>query len=221
MTRADRLFDLLQVLRDERLYTAQALATRLGVSVRTIYRDMDTLAASGVAVHGARGVGYRLPPAIRLPPLTLTEAELEALNLGLAIAMEVADADLKSAATTLTEKLDAVLPQTAVAQADAWKFALTPFADAARGFAHMPLLRAAIKARQKLRLTYTSHSGAVTSQTVRPLHMEYLGRIWTLTAWCELRAAHHVFRLDLMTTVEALPELFSDEAGKMLSDYRP
>lgn len=221
MARSDRLFDLLTILRDGNLHTAQALAQRMGVSVRTLYRDMDSLAASGVPVAGTRGTGYRLTHTIALPPLSLTEAELEALELGLAIAAEVADPQMRAAANTLADKLDAVLPQTAVAQADAWKFAASAFADAARGLSHIPTLRAAIKARQKLRITYTGRDGTVTSRVIRPLHLEYWSRIWTLTAWCELRAAHRVFRLDLVNSAEALPELFNDERGKTLADYTP
>lgn len=221
MARSDRLFQLLTTLRDGKLHTGGALAAHFGISVRTLYRDMDKLAASGVPVTGTRGTGYRLRPAITLPPLTLTTSELEALDLGLAIAAEVADPDMRAAINSLADKLDAVLPQTAIAQADAWKFAASPFADAARGFAQMPTLRAAIKARQKLRLTYTSGDGAVTSRTIRPLHLEYWNRIWTLTAWCEWRGAHRIFRLDLIHTAKALPELFTDEPGKMLADYAP
>jgi predicted DNA-binding transcriptional regulator YafY len=221
MRKSDRLFDILQVLRDGDLHTAQDLADQMAVSVRTLYRDMDTLAASGIPLRGTRGTGYRLAEAITLPPLTLTPNELEALNLGIAITAELADPDLKAAAHSLAEKLDAVQPETAVAEANAWKFAASPFADAARGFAQMPRLRAAIKARQKLRITYTSKDGAVASRTIRPLHMEYWSRIWTLTAWCELRQDHRVFRLDLISSAEALPELFSDEVGKTLADLRP
>lgn len=221
MSRSNRLFDILQVLRNGELHTAQDLANQMAVSVRTLYRDMDTLAASGIPLTGTRGTGYRLAEAITLPPLTLTPSELEALNLGIAIAAELADPELKSAASSLAEKLDAVLPETAIAESDVWKFAASPFADAARGFTRMPTLRAAIKARQKLRITYTSNDGAVTSRTIRPLHMEYWSRIWTLTAWCEMHNAHSVFRLDLISTAEALPELFSDEAGKTLADFKP
>ena len=221
MRRTDRLFDIIQILRDAKLHRAQDMADQLEVSVRTIYRDMDTLVASGVPVQGERGVGYMITEAITLPPLTLTVAELEALNLGMAIVGEAADPDLKAAALSLGDKIDAVLPTQVVAQADAWKFAVYPFADAARGFAHMPTLRASIRARQKLRLTYTSKDGAVTSRVIRPLHMEYWGRIWTVTAWCELRAAHRVFRVDLIQSAEALPELFVDEPGKTLADFTP
>ena len=221
MARSDRLFDLLTVLRDGKLHTAQALAQRMGVSVRTLYRDMESLAASGVPVAGTRGTGYRLTHTITLPPLALTEAELEALELGLAIAAEVADPQMRAAANTLADKLDAVLPQSAVPQAEAWKFAASAFADAARGLSQIPTLRAAIKARQKLRITYTGRDGTVTSRVIRPLHLEYWSRIWTLTAWCELRNAHRVFRLDLVNSAEALPELFNDEPGKALADYTP
>ncbi|MEO0744983.1 MAG: YafY family protein [Pseudomonadota bacterium] len=221
MRRTDRLFELIQILRDGKLHRAQEMAQAVGVSVRTLYRDMETLQASGVPVEGERGVGYMITSAISLPPLTLTAEELEALNLGMAIVAEAADETLKSAALSLAAKVDAVLPERTIAEADKWKFAVYPFADAARGAAHMPTLRAAIRARQKLRLTYHSKGDRVTTRTVRPLHMEYWGRVWTLTSWCELRNAFRVFRVDLIQSAEALPEMFVDEPGKRLSDYDP
>lgn len=221
MRRTDRLFDIIQILRDGKLHRAQDIADRLEVSVRTIYRDMDTLAASGVPVEGERGVGYMVREQITLPPLNLTPAELEALNLGMAIVAEAADPDLKAAADSLATKIDAVLPTQVVAEADAWKFAVYPFADAARGLAHMAPIRSAIKSRQKLRLTYRRIDGTLTERTIRPLHMEYWGRVWTLTAWCELRDAFRVFRIDLIESVTPLPEIFADEPGKRLADYDP
>ena len=221
MRRTDRLFDIIQILRDGKLHRAQEIADRLEVSVRTIYRDMDTLVASGLPVEGERGVGYMVREQITLPPLNLTPAELEALNLGMAIVAEAADPDLKSAAETLAGKIDAVLPTQVVAEADAWKFAVYPFADAARGLAHMAPIRAAIKSRQKLQLTYRRIDGVLTDRVIRPLHMEYWGRVWTLTAWCEMRNAFRVFRIDLIESVTPLPEIFADEPGKRLADYDP
>lgn len=219
MRRTDRLFDIIQILRDGNLHRAQDIATALEVSVRTIYRDMDTLTASGIPVQGERGVGYMITSQITLPPLNLTTEELEALNLGMAIVSEAADPGLKAAATSLAAKVDAVLPVKTIAEADAWKFAVYPFADAARGFAHMPALRAAISARQKLDIQYQSIDGAVTRRTVRPLHMEYWGRVWTITVWCELRGDFRVFRVDLIKEAAPLPALFVDEPGKRLQDY--
>lgn len=219
MRRTDRLFDLLQILRDGNLHTAQDMADELGVSVRTIYRDMETLQLSGVPVEGERGVGYMATGAITLPPLSLTAAELEALNLGIAIVAEAADPELAKAAARLADKVDAVLPAQVISEADAWKFAVYPFSDVARGVSHMATLRSAIKARQKLSLSYRRIDGVLTERVVRPLEMEYWGRVWTLTAWCELRDDFRVFRIDLIEAAQALPELFSDEPGKQLQDY--
>ncbi|MBO9410540.1 MULTISPECIES: YafY family protein [unclassified Ruegeria] len=221
MRRTDRLFDIIQILRDGKLHRAQDIADRLEVSVRTIYRDMDTLVASGVPVEGERGVGYMVREQITLPPVNLTPAELEALNLGMAIVAQAADPELKAAAETLADKIDAVLPTQVVAEADTWKFAVYPFADAARGLAHMAPIRAAIKSRQKLHLNYRRIDGLLTERTIRPLHMEYWGRVWTLTAWCELRDSFRVFRIDLIEAIRPLPELFIDEPGKRLSDFDP
>ncbi|MEP1586883.1 MAG: WYL domain-containing protein [Tateyamaria sp.] len=219
MARSDRLFQILTTLRDGHLHRAEDLARRHAVSVRTIYRDMDTLVASGVPVQGARGVGYRIGDTTTLPPLTLTPQELEALNLGIAIVSEVADPDLKSAALSLADKVDATQPERSVTETEMWKFATYPFADAVRGFSQMSTLRAAIRARQKLRLTYHSKGDRITTRTIRPLHMEYWGRVWTLTAWCEKQQGFRGFRVDLIQSAEALPEMFVDEPGKRLSDY--
>lgn len=220
MRRSDRLLEILQILRDGNRHRAEDIAARLGVSVRTIYRDMDTLQASGLSVEGARGQGYKIGDTISLPPLTLTEAELEALNLGIAIVSEAADPALKTAAQHLAEKIDAGLSVETVAEADAWKFAIYPFADAARGLSHMAPLRAAITGRQKLRICYRRPDGTRSTRQIRPLMMEYWGRGWILTAWCEWRSDFRMFRLDLIEEATALPELFVDEPGRTLSDFR-
>ncbi len=219
MRRTDRLFDLTGILRDGRLHRAQDMAETLEVSVRTIYRDMDTLVASGVPVAGERGVGYMLTAPISLPPLNLTLTELEALELGMAVVAEAADPELQRAARSLSAKIDAVLPDDRSAPAQGWGFAVYPFADAARGFRHMPMLRAAIRARQKLDLAYRDGGGALTRRVIRPLQMEYWGRVWTVTAWCELRDDFRTFRVDRIDGVTARPELFLDEPGKTLDDW--
>ncbi|WP_425093261.1 helix-turn-helix transcriptional regulator [Tropicimonas sp. S265A] len=221
MRRTDRLFDLIQILRDGKLHRAQDLAEATEVSVRTIYRDMETLQASGVPVEGERGVGYMMTAPVTLPPLNLTLAELEALHLGLAIIGEAAGPEMQAAAHTLSRKIDAVLPEDTQAPRPGWGFAVYPFAEAAKGFTHMPPLRAAIRARQKVLLGYTSLDGAETERVVRPLELEYWGRVWTLTAWCELRTGFRVFRLDRISAVKPMPALFVDEPGKRLADYDP
>lgn len=219
MRRSDRLFELITILRDGRLHRARDIAERLEVSLRTIYRDMETLQASGLPVEGERGVGYMLTAPVTLPPLNLTLTELEALHFGLAVVSEAADAELQKAAVSLSAKIDAVVPEDRIEPPGGWGFAVYPFADAARGFRHMPALRGAIRARQKLEIAYTDLEGTTSQRTIRPLQMEYWGRVWTLTCWCELRNDFRVFRIDRIETIDILPELFTDEPGRTLADY--
>ncbi len=219
MRRTDRLFELIQILRDGRLHRGTDMAKRLGVSLRTLYRDMDTLVASGIPVEGERGLGYMMTAPITLPPLNLSLTELEALHLGLAVVSKAGDDELKRAAKSLSEKVDAVLPEDRAAPATGWGFAVYPFAEAARGFVHMAPLRAAIRSRRKVEITYSAPDRDETRRVVRPLQMEYWGRVWTLTSWCELREDFRVFRVDRIRTLDVRFDTFSEEPGRTLADY--
>lgn len=214
MRRADRLMSLVQILRDGALHRASDLAAAVDVSLRTIYRDMETLAASGVPIEGERGVGYHVTAAITLPPLNLTMTELEALHLGLMAVAGGTDDDLSAAAKSLNQKLDAVMPEDRSRSPAPYSFAVYPFADAAKGFQHLPQIRQAIRARQKLMPTIGGHN-----RTVRPLQLEYWGRLWTCVVWCETTKAFDDLRIDQITDIRILPSLFVDEAGKSLSAY--
>ncbi len=216
MRRADRLMRLIQALRDGQLHKAADLAATLKVSLRTIYRDMEVLAASGVPVTGERGIGYRVTAAITLPPLNLTMTEVEALHIGLMAVGKGADPELSAAARTLSAKLDAVMPEDRAHTPAGYGFAIYPFADAARGFQYLPTFRQALRGRQKLALTLDG-----TGRTVRPLKLDYWGRLWTCVVWCETAAGFADIRVDQITELRLLPGLFVDEVGKRLRDYTP
>jgi predicted DNA-binding transcriptional regulator YafY len=161
-------------------------------------------------------LGYAATAAITLPPLNLSLPELEALHLGLAVVGEAGDEELQAAARTLSEKIDAVLPEDRSARGQSFGFATRAFAEASRGFRHMPTIRAAIRARQKLRLTLANDP---QRRTIRPLRLDYWGRVWTVTAWDETSAAFALLRVDLIEEVMVLPQLFVDEPGRTLADY--
>jgi predicted DNA-binding transcriptional regulator YafY len=214
MRRADRLMQLVQILRDGTLHRAGDLSRATNVSLRTIYRDMETLAASGVPIEGERGIGYRVTAAITLPPLNLTMTEMEALHIGLSAVAHSEDAELSAAATTLTAKLDAVMPEDRSRAPQGYGFAIYPFADAARGFQHLPSLRQAVRTRQKLELVLNT-----VKRTVRPLQLDYWGRLWTCVVWCETTRGFEEVRVDQITSLRILPSLFVDETGKSLRDF--
>tara|TARA_B100000787_G_scaffold161932_1_gene142171 strand:- start:571 stop:1242 length:672 start_codon:yes stop_codon:yes gene_type:complete len=214
--RSDRLYNIIHRLRDGRLHTATDLSRVLGVTPRTIYRDMDRLTASGIDISGTPGLGYRSGASVNLPALNLTNEELEVLHLGLAVIGEGADPALQSAALSLSKKIEDVLPEEGKVAPQPFGFAIYPFAEAARGFQHMPSIRAAIRSRQKLQITDLN----ATTQVIRPLNLDYWGRVWNCVSWSEKTDDFASFRLDLIDLLTVLPELFVDEHGKTLPDYR-
>ena len=218
MRRTDRLFDLIQILRDGRLHRASEMAERLEVSVRTIWRDMSTLMASGLPVEGERGVGYILRAPITLPPMILTAEELEALRLGVRLVAEGADPGLARAARGLASKIATVSPVTTEPDADEL-FVFTG-GEATRAAPHLPFIRAAIRARERLTITYVDPAGHQSHRDIRPLQMEFWGRVWTLAAWCEARGDFRSFRIDRIVALTPTGEVFPEEPGRTLEDYR-
>jgi len=219
MNRTDRLFELIVILRDGRLHTARDIAGRLNVSVRTIWRDMATLEASGVPVEGERGVGYILRQPITLPPMILTVEEMEALRLGVRQVADGSNSGLARAARSLASKLAAVVPQAQDDQADEnalFVFSADTIARAAR---HLPLLRAAVKAHERLSITYLDEVGRKTHRDIRPLQLAFWGQVWTLAAFCEARGDFRNFRLDRILAISPTNETFPQEAGRTLADF--
>jgi predicted DNA-binding transcriptional regulator YafY len=218
MRRADRLFQLVQIIRGRRLTTAAFLALRLEVSERTVYRDVADLQHQGVPIEGEAGVGYRLGAGFELPPLMFTQDEASALVAAARLAQSWVDPALARDIETGLGKILSVLPPAARVSAEALALYAPALGlgDALR--ARLQVLREAVQARQKLRLHYRDVSGDASERTVRPLGCFYWGRVWTLSTWCELRNDFRGFRIDRMDAVDLLPERFRDEAGKTLAD---
>jgi predicted DNA-binding transcriptional regulator YafY len=218
MRRADRLFQLVQLIRGRRLTTAAFLAQRLEVSERTVYRDVADLQHQGVPIEGEAGVGYRLGAGFELPPLMFTQEEASALVAAARLAQSWVDPALARNIETGLGKILSVLPPAARVSAEALALYAPALGldDAMRN--RLQTLREAVEARQKLRLSYRDVSGDASERTVRPLGCFYWGKVWTLSTWCELRSDFRGFRIDRMDAVKVLPERFRDEAGKTLAD---
>jgi predicted DNA-binding transcriptional regulator YafY len=218
MRRADRLFQLVQLIRGRRLTTAAFLAQRLEVSERTVYRDVADLQHQGVPIEGEAGVGYRLGAGFELPPLMFTQDEASALVAAARLAQSWVDPAMARDIETGLGKILSVLPPAARVSAEALALYAPALGlgDAMR--AQLQTLREAVQARHKLRLNYRDVSGDASERTVRPLGCFYWGKVWTLSTWCELRNDFRGFRVDRMDAVEVLPERFRDEPGKTLAD---
>lgn len=218
MRRADRLFQLVQILRRDRLSTAARLAAELGISTRTLYRDVADLQASGVPIEGEAGAGYRLPRRFDLPPLMFTVDEAEALFLGLSIASAWTDPELAQAAVSARRKVASGLSEGLRQALQASVLEAVDFHVPEALKAPLGDLRRAVRERRRLAVDYEDKAGAASSRTLRPLGLYFWGGTWTLAAWCEARQDFRTFRVDRLKRW-TLGEAFPLEAGRELKDY--
>ena len=219
MRRADRLFQIVLLLGCGRAVTARALAEKLEVSERTIYRDMADLMAGGLPVDGEAGVGYLLRPGAHLPPLTFDAEELAALALGSRMVHGWADKALGRAAERALLKIEWALPESHRQRLAAQAWLVPDFNVDTPRVAPLGTLRRAIDERRKVRFDYTRADGIASQRKVRPLGLIFWGGGWTLGGWCELRCDFRTFRLDRMTALIVLEEAFEPVEGKSLADY--
>ncbi len=222
MRRADRLFQIVQLIRGRRLTTAAHLAQRLEVSERTIYRDVADLQHQGVPIEGEAGVGYRLGAGFELPPLMFSHDEARALLASVRMTQGWLDPALAQAANVALGKILSVLPAAARVAAQSMALYAPPVGLAPAVQATLQTLREAVQARRKLLVDYRDASEHSSQRTLRPLGCFYWGKVWTLAAWCETRQDFRNFRLDRIDRtrqVDGSEGHFRDEPGKTLADY--
>lgn len=218
MRRADRLFEIIQLLRGGRLLTARTIADRLEVSERTVYRDIVDLKANGVPIDGEAGVGYILREGYHLPPLMFTPDEVAALAASIKLASPLLGVDIAAAANEALIKIDAVLPEQTrpvLAQNIIHVHASAlPKPERQK----IDLLERATRTRLKLQMTYVRLDGVETKRTVWPLGLWHWDRGWTFGAWCELRGDFRHFRVDHVHELNEDGSHFPVEKGKTLTD---
>jgi predicted DNA-binding transcriptional regulator YafY len=218
MRRADRLFQIVQLLRRDRISTAARLARELGVSERTMYRDVADLMASGVPIESEAGVGYSLPRHFDLPPFMFNAEEGEALLLGARIVAAWGDPSLRNAAESLLRKVEAVLPPGRRKSLSDLPFLVPDFHVPPETARFLGDLRQGLREQRRLRVTYIRADGAASDRVLQPLGLIFWGYRWHLAAWCELREALRTFRVDRIHATELL-DGFEPTSGRGLEDY--
>ncbi|MBL8771932.1 MAG: YafY family transcriptional regulator [Phenylobacterium sp.] len=221
MRRADRLFQIIQILRrTTRPVTADAIAEELETSKRTVYRDIADLVGQRAPIRGEAGVGYILEDGYDLPPLMLTPEEVEAAVLGAQMVAARGDPALRRAAEDLIAKIGAVIPEQlrplvvepATRAAPSWK--------AAPDNLDMAELRAAIRHGRKVALTYRDEQDRESGRTVWPFAIGYYETTRLVMAWCELRGDFRSFRTDRITTARFLDERYPDRPASLRARWR-
>lgn len=209
MRRTDRLFEIIQILRNAAAPVKAAdIAAALEISKRTIYRDIATLQAMRTPIEGAPGLGYMLRRGYDLPPINFDVEEAEAIAVGLSLITRTGDKSLLSAAKRAARKLHNAAPANDTLITSDWGTKPPVNADPAD-------IRAAIRTEVKLALNYQTPDAAPTNRTVLPIAMIYYIETTVLVAWCELRQDFRHFRLDRITDCTTLPDTFTGQ-GKTL-----
>ena len=221
MSRAQRLLDLIQALRGYRRPVSGAtLAEALGISLRTVYRDIETLKAQGAHIDGEPGVGYVLRPGFMLPPLMFSEEEIEAIVLGSRWVADRADAALGSAARNALAKIAAVLPQDLKISLDTSSLLVGPGNAVAAGDAELPTIRLAIRTERKLRIFYVDGRGRDSKRTIWPFALAFFDRVRVVVAWCEIRDGYRHFRTDRISKVQFVDKRYPRRRQVLLKDWR-
>ncbi|MEW6681903.1 MAG: WYL domain-containing protein [Nitrospirota bacterium] len=219
MTRLERLLGIALLLSARRRLRADDLASHFSISLRTVYRDVRALQASGFPVVGTAGDGYRLPPTSQLRPLALDPQEAEALAVGARLLAGLADAPLKDRLKTAMAKLEAVLPPAAIDRvADVSEKVVVEGSRSATG--PLATLLEAVNDRRVVDLTYDGIArGEVTRREIEPLGLVRYANVWLIPAYCRLRDDLRVFRADRILGAKLTASTFTPRPGLSLKDY--
>lgn len=217
-----RLFSILDRLRvHRRPISAERLAEELGVSIRTIYRDMTTLQTMGAPIRGEGGIGYQIEKGYFLPPLHFDDDELDAVVLGMRLVAARGDGPLADAALRASAKINAVLAdrsQDVYSSSPLLAYSEKP-ETATDSLHYLSPLRTAIRQRRFVTIMYLDLRQRESTRSIRPLGLTAFDTVWLLTAWCELREDFRNFRVDRLQSLENTGVSFPRERGKELNDY--
>lgn len=221
MIRAQRLLTLIQILRNHRYpVTGAHLAGELGISLRTLYRDIATLQEQGAPIEGEAGLGYVLRPGFLLPPLMFSKDEIESLVLGARWVAHCGDEYLADAARHALGKITAVLPEALRHTPDATTLLIGPSPERISGGADLAVLRRAIRAERKLTFDYRDANDACSARTVWPFALGFFDNMRLLVAWCELRQDFRNFRTDRIGKLSVAEQRYPRSRQALLREWR-
>lgn len=218
MRKSERLFKLVTLLQGRRTaITAQTLADALGVTMRTVYRDIQALVLSGVPIDGEAGVGYRLRKGFDLPPLMFQAEEVTALLVGSRMVQAWTDPELALAAKQAETKILAALTPQMLIDVSRLPYRIPNFLRPENEVHGM--LRKACEARQKISISYLDLKGQESKRTLWPLGLFGWGDHWTLLAWCEKRDDYRSFRVDRIKAIVPLAAHYPQHPHRNLEHY--
>jgi predicted DNA-binding transcriptional regulator YafY len=221
MSRSERLFELLQLLRRHRRpISGSAIAVELGISLRTLYRDIATLQSQGACIDGAPGLGYVMKPGFTLPPLMFTADEVEALVLGSRWVADRGDRRLAAAARDALAKIAAVLPSELRHELDSAALLVGPGEPLAAGDTEVATIRQAIRLEHKIEIRYRDATAKDSLRTIWPFALGFFDRARVVVGWCELRQSIRHFRTDRIISLTPSGDRYPGRRQALLKAWR-
>jgi predicted DNA-binding transcriptional regulator YafY len=199
--------------------TAQRLAKERGVSIRSIYRDIELLRLAGARIDGERGYGYRLIEDYALPPQTFDRMEIEAIAVGLGEVRQMGDPDLAQAAEAVLAKVAATLPDDREQQLmHSISHVYRP--DGRYGpHPHLNAIRRACWEEETIEIAYRNQAGTDSQRAIQPLAIMFTDHALTVLAWCGLREDFRMFRVERISEVKRSGRSFRPRRAALLRDY--
>jgi len=221
MSRAERLLTLVEEFRSHRRpVSGQDLAEKLGVSIRTLYRDIASLRALGASIDGEPGVGYQLRSGFLLPPVMFTVEEVDALVLGSLWVADKADRPLAEGARKAMARLTAVMPVELSDRVEAKYLSVSSSREDHKETVDVAAIRRAIHMERKLRISYKNAAGTPSERVIWPFFISYLDGGRLISAWCELREEIRHFRTDRMASLSELPARYPRRRHDLITAWR-
>lgn len=220
MRRADRLLQIIQILRRNRKPVAGSIIAReLEVSLRTIYRDIETLIIDGVPIRGEAGIGYILGEGYDLPPLMFKADEIEAIILGLQWVKRRGDNDLIRASDDAIAKIGTILPKDLKPILYDSGLVVPPSLWGEIDNIDVASIRRAIRGQNKINIEYIREDGLKTIRTIWPIAISYFDKQRLIIGYCELRQDLRTFRTDRASNLKILHEKYRENRIRLLKKY--
>lgn len=223
VNRIDRLHAILTHLQSKRKVTAQQVADRFSISLRTVYRDIKALAESGVPIHGEAGTGYSIMEGYRLPPIMFSREEAAALLMGGKLAQQMTDSSVRKSyedalfkirsvlRTADKEYVEQLLPNIVVTRP---KIKAEETSDK-----HLIALQRAIAEKKVIFIRYQSNKESITERQVEAVGLWHYGQHWHLIGWCRIRNGYRDFRVSRILHLQLQDETYSSRSYESLKDY--
>jgi len=221
VSRSERLLALLQLLRTHRRpVSGTILAQQLGISIRTLYRDIASLQAQGADIEGEAGLGYILRPGFTLPPIMFNQEEIEALVLGARWVADRGDAELGTAARNVLAKVAAVMPDDSRIALETVNLLVGPGGSGTVDVMDIAPLRGAIRTERKIRILYKDAAGLPTERLIWPFALTFFEQVRVVLAWCEMRQDFRHFRTDRIANMNVEDERYPKRRSALLRDWK-